>query len=525
MKWKLYFSSNGVDRKHQILFRRDFGVNPSKPDITKDLKYKFFTKGGAFSYAATIEQWIPATNSIVIEYDGKTLPTYNYMYAVALDDNGNPTPYDYCFFVTDYDVVSAGAIRFYLEPDDFQNYFNLQITGTTPHHYICGTCVQTNETSIIQNTDKYHIIEPKPISGEKIQRILESQLLNYTMVICYKTQAGAGISIFADFADNKTLVKSVGFDTLEGAINKINQFSKQTSLKEYSWTYIKDSDSYEYRSDGVEQNIEVFDAYILPSALFNLKGESSNKSIIYKFGDLDALTVFDFKNVGTSSQEIEINTENFIYKKCAVGTNMHRIDLNPLYKNTKIRLYKQTAQGQLKIQMSYSGQTIDITDDFEIPVIFSSAAQSYAQQSIFRSINALKGVIGIGGSIIQGSPLGVMTSTVDLTESFIPPQSVLQVVGNANGALNNVVCGGLGLFYFDSINEENVIASAQKYGYNVYTLTTYSNEVLSTDEPAERWYKFNNAQFITQYVPIAKRQAIEQMFNDGIFITKVYNDA
>ena len=519
MKWKLFLSSQILDKKHNIIFRRNFGFDPNNPDPTNDPKYKFFTKD-AKTYE--VSHWIPTINYIDLEYTpALSIPHFNYLYALAYDDNNKATDVDYCFFITDYQIVSARTIRYYLEPDDFQNYFCLKNNGATK--YIMGTCIQTNDTSILSNTDKYHIIDPKPINGEKIQQILTSQLLNYTAVICYKSQTGAGISILADFTNDQTRVNSIRFDTLDGAIDKINQFSKQTSLKEYVWTYIKDSDSYEYRNDGTEQNIEVFDAYILPSAMFNLKTYSSNKTTIYKFGDLNALTVFEFKNVGDSSQELEINTENFVYKKCAVGTNMHRIDLNPLYKNTKIRLYKQTAQGQLKIQMSYNGQTIDITDDFEIPIIFSSAAQSYAQQSIFRAINALKGTIGIGGGIIQGSPLGVMTSMVDLAESFIPPQSVMQVEGNANGALNNIVCGGLGLFYFDSINEENVTKSEQTYGYNILKITEFYNTVEESENNNYFWYMFNNAQYATAHdTPLAIRQRIEQLFNNGIFIGKCY---
>ena len=189
MKWKLYFSSNSIDRKHQSLFRRYFGAQGN--DITQDPKYKFFTKGGAFSTVVTVEHWIPATNNVLIGYNGKELPTYNYMYAVALDDNGNPLPYDYCFFVTDYDVVSAGTIRFYIEPDDFQNYFNLQITGTTPNHYITGTCIQTNSQKILNGSDRYRILEPKPIGGDSVINALEND--GYILIVLFKAQTGITI--------------------------------------------------------------------------------------------------------------------------------------------------------------------------------------------------------------------------------------------------------------------------------------------------------------------------------------------
>lgn len=518
MKWKLYFSSNGVDRKHQILFRRDFGVNPSKPDITKDLKYKFFTKGGAFSYAATIEQWIPATNSIVIEYDGKTLPTYNYMYAVALDDNGNPLPYDYCFFVTDYDVVSAGAIRFYLEPDDFQNYFNLQITGTIPNHYITGTCIQTNSQTILNGSDRYRILDPKPVGGDNVINVFTKR--TYILIVLYKAQTGITIGTLAGETPTGSQITKFNAVTLDVAISKLNEIAASTKTQIWKWT------GSVYEKQG-EENIEVYDAYILPSEMFNLENTTITPQLFYdKIGGLDGLEVVNF-SFPINEQNITVSVPtsvNLDLSMCSLGTNKHRFEFNPLNPSITCKLTAQVGQGQLKIQLSFNGNVCDIEDDFEAPVIFSSAAQQYAQQSIFRAINAVKGGIGVAKDIAEMKPVNAVTGAISIAESFIPPQSTMQVEGTANGILNLKKCNGLGVFYYNSINEMAQIGYIANYGYNVCELASFNNEVLSTDSTAETWYKFNNAQFITQYVPIAKRQAIEQMFNDGIFITKVYND-
>ena len=519
MKWKLYFSSNGVDRKHQILFRRDFGVNPSKPDITKDLKYKFFTKGGVFSYAATIEQWIPATNSIVIEYDGKTLPTYNYMYAVALDDNGNPTPYDYCFFVTDYDVVSAGAIRFYLEPDDFQNYFNLQITGTIPNHYITGTCIQTNSQTILNGSDRYRILEPKPVGGDSVIPALEND--GYILIVLFKAQTGITIGTLAGETPTGSQITSYcKLPILKNAIAYLNDIAAATSTEVWQWT----GRVYEKKT---QENIEVYDAYILPAKMFGIGDSVLSPYLRYdKIGGVNGLEVVSLE-ILNPEQNITVSVPsnvNLDLSLCSLGTNKHRFEFNPLNPSITCKLTAQVGQGQLKIQLSFNGNVCDIEDDFEAPVIFSSAAQQYAQQSIFRAINAVKGGIGVAKDIAEMKPVNAVTGAISIAESFIPPQSTMQVEGTANGILNLKKCNGLGVFYYNSINEMAQIGYIANYGYNVCELASFNNEVLSTDVTGETWYKFNNAQFITQYVPIAKRQAIEQMFNDGIFITKVYND-
>lgn len=524
MKWKLYFSSNSIDRKHQALFRRYFGVNPTTPDITQDPKYKFFTKSGALSYAVTVEHWIPATNNVLIEYDGKMLPTYNYMYAVALDDNGNPLPYDYCFFVTDYDIVSARTIRFYIEPDDFQNYFNLQLTGTMPNHYIYGTCIQTNDKQIANsNALKYRIIEPAPVGGSSVVKAFPDS--EYIVVVLYKGQSGITIGALADFKNDTTQITKYEIATsIDFAKFAINGIAGGTTIDIYKWQDKDGKGNFAYVKAATE-NIEVYDAYILPADMFNLKDTTLSPRLTFdRVGGIEGYEIIGF-NPPTTTQDVFImdSTVDFERFECSFGTNMHRFPLNPTIEEYVAKLTLEVGQGQLKIQMSFNGQVAQIEDDFETPVIFSSAAQQYAQQSIFRAINAVKGGIGVVKDVAEMKPVNALTGAISIAESFIPPQSTMQVTGSASGLLNLRICNGIGLFYWNSENGDDVIAAREKYGYNVCTLTTYSNEVLSTDEVAENWYKFNNAQFITQFVPIAKRQAIEQMFNDGIFITKVYN--
>lgn len=518
MKWKLYFSSNAIDRKHQALFRRYFGVNPTKPDISQDPKYKFFTKGGALSYTVAVEHWIPATNNVLIEYDGKMLPTYNYMYAVALDDSGNPLPYDYCFFVRDYDIVSARTIRFYIEPDDFQNYFNLQLTGTVPNHYITGTCIQTNSQKILNGSDRYRILDPKPVGGDSVINVLEND--GYILIVLFKAQTGITIGTLAgETPDGSQITTYRKLPILKNAIAYLNDIAAATSTEVWQWT----GSVYEKKA---QENIEVYDAYILPAKMFGLGDSVLDPYLRYdKIGGVAGLEVVSLE-IPNPEQNINVSVPssvNIDLSMCSLGTNKHRFEFNPLNPTIVCKLNAQAGQGQLKIQLSFNGNVCDIEDDFEAPVIFSSAAQQYAQQSIFRAINAVKSGIGVAKDITEMKPVNVVTGAISIAESFIPPQSTMQVEGTANGILNLKKCNGLGVFYYNSINELAQIGYIANYGYNVCELASFNNEVLSTDNTAETWYKFNNTQFITQFVPIAKRQAIEQMFNDGIFITKAYN--
>lgn len=525
MKWKLYFSSNAVDRKHQILFRRDFGVNPSKPDITKDLKYKFFTRSDPFSYAATIEQWIPATNNIVIAYDGKTLPTYNYMYAVALDDYGNPLPFDYCFFVTDYDVVSAGAIRFYLEPDDFQNYFNLQITGTTPNHYITGTCIQTNSQTILNGVEKHHIVEPTPKNGLKTVEVLNGE---FCIVLCSRigdevqTNVVVQYNVATDPEDEINRGDILKFVTKSQIVQTMQRITEQTKAKNYNYQAHKNQDgtiTYQYIDVG-EINTDFISVFAVPyNWIYDYTTLISTDFYLGSYGFVEIRQNANF------SATVQIPTNPDLRNTvCGFGTNLHRFRINPQIESFEYKINISANAGIFKIQLSLNGNATDITDDFEFPIIFSSAAQQYAQQSIFRNINAVVGALGVGGQLAKGNVLGAITSGVNIAESFIKPQTPYETTGVSNGLINLNLCNGIALFYFETLNELAMIGFEAEFGFNIQGIATLSNEVLSTDPTGKTWYKFNNAQFITQYVPIAKRQAIEQMFNDGIFITKVYND-
>lgn len=518
MKWKLYFSSNAIDRKHQALFRRDFGVNPTKPDITQDPKYKFFTKGGALSYTATVEHWIPATNNVLIEYDGKMLPTYNYMYAVALDDSGNPLPYDYCFFVTDYDIVSARTIRFYIEPDDFQNYFNLQLTGTTPNHYITGTCIQTNSQTILNGVEKHHIVEPTPKGGLKTVEVIQKQ---FCLITCLKVADEVETHVIVGFGAKPItdLDRKISKSDIQSFtdINEIVQYLKRQTEKTTTQFYSFSTTDQKYIKNG-EKNIDFISCFAVPLDWIKNYCELKNDSAIAP--NLYSVEIVQNSSFSTTVQ-IPTNPDlrNTI---CGFGTNQHRFRINPQITSFVYKISISANAGIFKIQLSLNGNATDITDDFEFPIIFSSAAQQYAQQSIFRNINAVVGALGVGGQLAKGNFLGAVTSGVNIAESFIKPQTPYETTGVASGLINFNLCNGVALFYFETLNELVLIGFELAYGFNIQAIGSLSNEVLSIDATGETWYKFNNAQFITQFVPIAKRQAIEQMFNDGIFITKAY---
>ena len=518
MKWKLYFSSNGVDRKHQLLFRRYFGANPSKPDIKQDPKYKFFTKGGAFSTPVTVEHWIPATNNVMIDYDGKTLPTYNYMYAVALDDSGNPTPYDYCFFVTDYDIISAGVIRFYIEPDDFQNYFNLQITGTIPNHYITGTCIQTNSQTILNDVEKHHIIEPTPKNGLKTVEVIQKQ---FCLITCLKVGDEVETHVIVDFGSKPIteLDRKIATSDIQtfADINEIVQYLKRQTEKTKAKFYSFSTTDQKYIA-GTDKNIDFINCFAVPLDWIKNYCELKNDSVIQP-------NLYSVEIVQNSSflatVQIPANPDlrNTV---CGFGSNLHRFRINPQIESFEYKINISANAGIFKIQLSLNGNATDITDDFEFPIIFSSAAQQYAQQSIFRNINAVVGVLGVSGQLAKGNVLGAITSGVNIAESFIKPQTPYETTGVSNGLINLNLCNGIALFYFETLNELSVIGFEAEFGFNIQGIATLSNDVLSTDPAGKTWYKFNNAQLITQFVPTAKRQSIEQMFNDGIFITKAY---
>lgn len=517
MKWKLYFSSNQVDRKHQILFRRYFGTNASKPDITQDPKYKFFTKN---AFAVTVEHWIPAQNEIRIAYDGKSLPTNNYLYAVALDTNGDPLPYDYCFFVTDYEILSAGTIRYYLEPDDFQNYFNLQTTGATPLHYITGTCIQTNSQKILtSDVEKHHIVEPTPKNGLKTVEVIQNQ---FCLITCLKVGDEVETHVIVNFG-SKTITgldRKISKNDIQPFtdINEIVQYLKRQTEKTTASFYSFSTTDQKY-VEGTEKNIDFISCFAVPLDWIKNYCELKNDSAIQP--NLCSVEIVQNSSFSTAVQIP--TTPDLRNTVCGFGTNLHRFRINPQVSSFEYKINISANAGIFKIQLSLNGNATDITDDFEFPIIYSSAAQQYAQQSIFRNINAVVGALGVGGQIAKGNILGAVTSGVNIAESFIEPQTPYETTGVASGLINLNLCNGIALFYFETLNELILIGFEAQFGYNICAIASFENTVLSTDSPAETWYKFNNAQFITQHVPIAKRQAIEAMFNDGIFITKAYD--
>lgn len=523
MKWKLYFSSNSIDRKHQALFRRYFG--PQGNDITQDPKYKFFTKGGPLSYAVTVEHWIPATNNVLIAYDGKMLPTNNYLYAVALDDSGNPLPYDYCFFVTDYYVASAGTIRYYLEPDDFQNYFNLQLTGTIPNHYITGTCIQTNSQKILSGVEKHHIVEPTPKGGLKTVEVLNDE---FCIVLCARVGDEVQTCVYVSYdvsidpedeVNRNDIFKLVSRNNI---VQSMQRLTEKTKATHYNYQSHKNEDgtiTYQYIDVG-EINTDFISVFAIP-----YKWIYDYVTIDYSdFYRGDGGSFVEIRQNANFSQAVQIPTNPDLRNTvCGFGTNLHRFRVNPQIESFVYKINISANAGIFKIQLSLNGNATDITDDFEFPIIFSSAAQQYAQQSIFRNINAIVGVLGVGGQLVKGNVLGAVTSGVSIAESFIEPQTPYETTGVASGLINLNLCNGVALFYFETLNELALIGFEAEFGFNIQAIASFSNEVLSTDSTGETWYKFNNAQFITHYAPIAKRQAIEQMFNDGIFITKAYD--
>ena len=527
MYWQLAFSCTvGMNKKENILFKRVRRVGRTE-SLANDPKYKILTRNGA--KIIKINHWIPR-NYIDVEWDNNALPNYNYCYACAFNDDDSFLMEEYGFFVTNYEMVSAKVIRFYLEEDVFQNYF-ASGAKTTFVRQLRGTCIQTNDSSFYSDSEieKQQIIQPKSWGRGLVYRPFRPSDNQY-MVLCVKTQEGVKTFIMANYINDTTKINALTAKVAALAQTDLTNAALATSATRYKWTGTK------YEQDSKLSNIEPITAYILPIYFFREGYPTVDRTYYYKFGDYSFIT-FDFLDVDTTTLTLDLSSVfsgDLKYYNCSFGTNMHRIEFNPLLNSLNCDISIMISNGLLKIQMEFCGQAIQIEDDFEIPFVDSDAARQYAQQEIFRNINALKGGLsiatniigattkaGIGGGI--SAAVGAIPTAIGIATSYIPPQAPLSVKGNPNGALNCGICGGLGVFYYEKTNKAEIKAVETRFGYNINNYKALINASIDdvTENDSSKWYKYSNAQLTGYPLPEEKRRTIEQLFNDGIFIERI----
>ena len=527
MYWKLWFSiTPSLNKKENILFKRVRQVGETQT-LINDPKYKMLTRDG--TKQITIKHWIPR-NFVDVEWDGNVLPNYNYCYACAFGDDDSFLMEEYGFFVTSYEMVSANVMRFYLEEDVFQNYF-ASGAKTTYVRQLRGTCIQTNDPSFYSdsNVEKQQIVKPKTWGRGLVYRPFRPSDNQY-MVLCVKTQEGVKAFIMADFVNDNTKITALTAKSAALAQIDLVKAARAANATRYKW------DGTKYTQDSELANIQPITAYILPIYLFRDGYPTADRQYYYKFGDFSFIT-FDFLDVDTTTLTLDLTTVfsgDLKYNNCTFGTNMHRIEFNPLMTPLTCDISIMISNGLLKIQLEFCGQTIQIEDDFEIPFVDSDAARQYAQQEIFRNINALKGGLSIATGIIGATAkggigggieatVGAIPAAIDIAASYIPPQAPLDVKGNPDGALNCGICGGLGVFYSEKTNKTEIKAVETRFGYNINNYKPLINSDIEnvTENESAKWYKYTNAQLTGYPLPEEKRLAIEQMFNDGIFIERI----
>lgn len=296
-----------------------------------------------------------------------------------------------------------------------------------------------------------------------------------------------------------------------------------------SWTFYKGTRSTSVIFEA-KQMFTSFSGFIpLTPASIKLFERKSNvqKSIIDTYGS--AVALMRVLSVGTQYNRITAPQTFYPDTENAFGVRTE-LFIDPYAADIKIYLYA-------------FGEKLEITNDFECPLIIGTDTQAIAQQKIARTVSVIQGAgntaisgATIAAGIATGNPLAVIGGAVSLTGQIgnIAQRATEQIkpkastTGSGAGSLNALYYGGL---YFEAYTPQNsasitedITARGYETEIHVEETTGGAGFALFNDQAAPDFLEVKNATISAGVLSPEAAEFVKTRLENGVKIIKTFEE-
>lgn len=295
---------------------------------------------------------------------------------------------------------------------------------------------------------------------------------------------------------------------------------------------------------------DTWDIYTDPS---QEKG-TANYSARRMFGGFVYPTAGEVRRFVHASDKQKSVVEQFgagLASRCVtVGTVFNRITAPQTFYDDSItafsaftELFVDSYSADIKVYLNAFGERVEITNDFELPVILSTDTQALAQQKIARTVSIIQSISGtavagatIAAGVSTGNPVAVLGGAATLagqvgniaqrtTEQIKPTVSS---TGSGAGTLNAFTFDGL--FYevssfqnSEAINAD-IIANGYEAEIHIIETTGGAGFELFNDQAETDFLAVQNARISAGAISPEAAEFIKARLENGVKIIKTFDE-
>lgn len=417
------------------------------------------------------------------------------------------------YYVDNYEMVGTDAVRLNLTMDYFQTYFNgYDMTTNQMKRPEIKNALVTQGHGFEQGGEIEEILKPNSLNENfEIQPLFDNQF-RAVIHMTTKDREFPEIVILGTYAM-----------TYENALKFANDFYKISQVR--------------FRSiESPETNVSILNSYIVPESLINFEIDST-KFCYVPLEDANMICPIPMiLNDGTYQVYKNItlkNSETEEAKVCFVGTGATNIEIPYNSKPYEIKFITCIAN-DFSIEMWANNQMLNITNDFEINVIYDEYANYMNQSKQSRAISKLSkqmiGVAGVAsglGSIFKGdigggaerigagligSQLALMTEEARLNDMKTKP---LNLINDTNTLTTIAYLNGVSIFKGTPVNYNEIIKTNKYFGFGCNGF----NETLNLEKQTEtQKFRFCQCAYLSMIgdFNFEIKERLESYFTRGI---------
>lgn len=411
------------------------------------------------------------------------------------------------FYVQNVEQITRDTIRFYLTKDYFHSYFNNEFAGRVE-----GWVTKCNHKGVLSRRGSGII--PLFSRTPTAKTLLSGNTNKQWAIGLFTTNNGYFVAI----PDSDTYPKQEGA-ALWWAINlpRVQQYRDTLTLTKKTCKCVArwfvPQDFVERMSNFKSTN---------PDYQLTFSDTQVTNPDWYNAFSVDIITQRDY--IITNANVLRGNETSYV----EIGTPFTRTEFKPSPRTqTKFSILILSQAGQLSILLKLSNKLIDLTTDFQIPIVTNDSQREYEEFAIYRALDKFATTVGFANGLQQnpvnvGNYLSYAKTIQGFQERDLSQQLTFSTItGSGNGRTVHFIdeSYSFGLFFTEPDNYYTADLCYEKLrdADGKLTLEGNVNEAINTFSPdGELYVEMHNVK--VRGIPKEAENAIKAMFENGIFI-------
>lgn len=410
------------------------------------------------------------------------------------------------FYVQNVEQITRDTIRFYLTKDYFHSYFNNEFAGRVE-----GWVTKCNHKGVLSRRGSGII--PLFSRTSKAKTLLSGNTNKQCVVGLFTTNKGYFMAIADDHTSNYTT-----------PFQWVSLFAR---VKQYQETAILEPKACKCVArwlvpyDFVEK-MSNFNKINSPKFQISENTQQVTNPKWYNAFSVDRIMQRDYiiNNAGV----LRGNETSYV----EIGTPFTRTEFKPSPNTqTKFSILILSQAGQLSILLKLSNKLIDLTTDFQIPMVTNDSQREYEEFGVYRALDKFTAAVGFANGMRQnpanvGNYLSYAKTLQGFQERDLSQQLTFSTItGNGNGYVVHYLdeSYSFGLFFTEPDNyfTANLCYEKLRDADGKLTLEGNVNEAINTFSPdGELYVEMHNVKVYR--MPKEAENAIKALFENGIFI-------